>query len=119
MMEYEEMVFELAVRDGLYGDVGRLHSLASVAGLKVGLAVNDGRYFLSIRYSEEVTEHKRNRNAGRPRKKRRALLTCGEVVALKEAEGAKIAATTLGMPIATFYRRYKENKGKREEEPFV
>lgn len=118
-MQYEEMVFEVVRGGTLYKDVGKLYGLADVAGLRVGLSSDDGRYFLTIRYSDEITEAKRSRNAGRPRKNREVLLTCGEVSSLKESKGAQVAAAALGMPIATFYRRYNENKGKRVEDPFV
>lgn len=119
MMQYEELVFEVVRGGTLYGDVLKLHGLADVAGLGVGLSAEDGRYFLTIRYNEEITEEKRSRNAGRPRKPREVLLTCGEVSSLKQSKGAKVAAAALGMPIATFYRRYNENKEKRAEDPFV
>ena len=119
MMQDEEMQFEVVRGGQLYKDVMKLYGLGNVAGLQVGLIVEDGKHFLSIRYNDEYTEFKRNRNAGRPRTRRQAHLTCGEVSSLKEAQGAKAAAAALGMPIATFYRRYNENKGKKEEAYFI
>lgn len=119
MMQDGELLFEVVRGGTLYKDVMKLYVLGEVAGLQVGLIAKDGRHFLSIRYDDEYTEFKRNRNAGRPRTRRQVHLTCGEVDLLKETEGAKAAASALGMPIATFYRRYNENKGKAEEEYFV
>lgn len=119
MMQDGEMLFEVVRGETLYKDVMKLHGLGNVAGFSVGLSAKDGRHFLSIRYDDEYTESKRNRNAGRPRTRRQSHLTCGEVTSIKEGRGAKAAAASLGMPIATFYRRYNENKGKREEECFV
>jgi peptide deformylase len=47
--------------------------------------------------------------------------TCNSPVRrfLKETDGAGMAASRLGMSVATFYRRCNENKGKKKEEPFV
>lgn len=119
MMQDGELLFEVVRGGTLYKDVMKLYGLGEVAGLKVGLIAKDGKHFLSIRYDDGYTEFKRNRNAGRPRTRRQTHLTCGEVDFLKETEGAKAAAVALGMPIATFYRRYKESKGKKEEEYFM
>ena len=119
MMQDGEVLFEVVRGGTLYKDVMKLYGLGNVAGISVGLSTKDGRYFLSIRYDDEYTEFKRNRNAGRPRTRRQSHLTCGEVTSIKEGRGAKVAAASLGMPIATFYRRYNENKGKGEEEYFV
>lgn len=118
-MQDKEILFEVIQREDLQQDIQKLKELASVAGLLVNLTVTNGAPILSVRYSEEFTEFIRNRNAGRPRKKGSVLLSCGEVISLKEAEGAKVAATALKIPIATFYRRYYENKGKNEKESFT
>lgn len=119
MMQDGELLFEVVRGGTLYEDVMKLYGLGEVAGLQVGLIAKDGKYFLSIRYDDGYTEFKRTRNAGRPRTRRQTHLTRGEVDFLKETEGAKAAAVALGMPIATFYRRYKESKGKKEEEYFM
>lgn len=119
MMQDGELLFEVVRGGTLYKDVIKLYELGKVAGLQVGLIPKDGKHFLSIRYDDEYTEFKRNRNAGRPRTRRQTHLTCGEVDFLKETEGAEAAAVALGMPIATFYRRYKESKGKKGEEYFM
>ena len=118
-MQDEEMLFELVPGEHLYENVDTLKHLMNVSGVLVDVMVRDGKTSLSIRYSKEFTEYLRNRNAGRPRKKDTLNSTCGEVFSLKEAKGAKVAAATFGMPIATFYRRCNDNKGKREEEPFI
>ncbi len=118
-MQDKEILLEVVPGENLKKDVRKLRELGNVAGLRVNLTVKDGTTFLSVGYSDEFTEFLRNRNAGRPRNKKKVQLTCGEVFALKKAEGAKIAAATLQLPVATFYRRYNENKGKKEEEPFI
>jgi len=118
-MQDKEMLLEIVQGEHLQKDVQKLKKLASVAGLLVNLTVTDGATFLSVRYSDEFTEYIRNRKAGRPRKKETVCLTCKEVVSLKKDEGAKVAAATLKMPIATFYRHYNDNKGKNEEDLFV
>jgi hypothetical protein len=115
----KEVLFEVIQGEHLQKDVQKLKELAHVAGLLVDLTVTDSATFLSIRYNDEFTEYIRNRKAGRPRKKKAIQLTCKEVVSLKKNEGAKVAAATLKMPIATFYRHYTENKGKKEEDLFV
>jgi len=118
-MQDKEMLFEVVPGKQLGTDVRKLKTLAKVAGMLVGLTVRDGATYLSIRYSDEFTEFIRSRNAGRPRRKDAVRLTCGEVGLLKESQGAKAAASTLQMPIATFYRRCEDNKGKKEGEPFL
>ena len=118
-MQDKEMRFKVVPEEHLQKDVQKLRKLASVAGLLVNLTVTNGETFLLVTYSEDLTIFIRNRSAGRPRKKKIICLTCGEVVLLKEAEGAKVAASTLNIPIATFYRHYNDNKEKREEDPFV
>jgi len=119
MMQDKEILFEVIPDGNIHRDVQKLKELANVAGLLVSLTVKGGATFLYIRYGDEYTEYLRNRNAGRPRKTDEVQLTCGEVFSLKEAEGAKVAAARLKMPLATFYRRYSENKSKKDEEPFV
>jgi hypothetical protein len=118
-MQDKEMLLEVVPGKHLEADVGRLKALAEVAGLLVGLTVRDGATYISIRYSDEFTEFIRSRNAGRPRRKNAARLSCGEVYLLKESVGAIAAASALRMPIATFYRRCKDNRGKKEGEPFL
>lgn len=118
-LQDKEILFEVVQRNDLQKDVQKLREIASVAGLLVNLTVTDDATFLSLRYSDEFTEFIRNRNAGRPRKKGTVQLSCGEVVSLKRAEGAEVAAATLKIPITTFYRRYNDNKGKRKEDPFI
>jgi len=118
-MQDDEMLFELVPGKHLHKDVDTLKHLMNVSGVLVDVMVRDGKTSLSIRYNQEFTEYLRTRNAGRPRNKADVQLTCKEVYSLKESEGAKVAAAALRMPIATFYRRCNDNKGKREEEPFV
>lgn len=118
-MQDKEILFEVVPGGNLQKDVQKLRELGHVAGLLVDLTVKEGTTFLCVRYSDEFTELIRNRKAGRHRGERKVLLTCGEVFSLKAAEGAKAAADTLGMPLPTFYRRYKENKRKNEEDLFV
>lgn len=118
-MQDKEMLLEVVPGEHLQKDVQKLGDLAHVAGILVDLTVISGATFLSVRYSDEFTEFIRNRNAGRPRQKEGVPLSCGEVCSLKEAEGAKAAADKLRMPVATFYRRFNDNKGKKKEEPFV
>jgi len=118
-MQEDEILFELIPGKDLYKDVATLKKLMNVSGVLVDALVRDGKTTLSIRYDKDFTEYLRTRNAGRPRKETEVKLTCGDVFSLKEAEGAKVAATALQMPIATFYRRCHDNKGKREEEPFT
>jgi len=45
--------------------------------------------------------------------------SCAEVYSLKDAEGAKAAASSLVMSLATFYRHRKENLGRGGDEPFL
>lgn len=118
-MQNKEILFEIVSSGNLRKDVQKLRELGYVAGLLVDLTVKEDTTFLCIRYSDVFTEFIRNRKAGRHRKKEKVLITCGEVFFLKAAEGAKAAADTLGMPLATFYRRYNENKRKNEEDLFV
>lgn len=118
-MQNKEILFEVVPDGNIHMNIQALKKLGNVAGLLVDLRIKEGATFLCIRYSEEFSEFIRNRNAGRPRKKEEVQLTCGEVFSLKEEEGAKVAAARLRMPLATFYRRYSENKRKRFEEPFV
>ncbi len=118
-MQDKEMLFEIVPRADLRRDIQQLGVFGHVAGLLVFLTVRDGKTFLCVQYSDDSCEYKRTRDAGRPRKKETVHLTCGEVVSLKEKEGAKVAAATLGMSVATFYRRYNNNKRKKDEEPFV
>jgi len=118
-MQDKELLFEVVPGGNLHDDARKLGELGKVAGLLVNLTVEDGATFLSVGYSDEFTEFIRHRNAGRPRKKREVQISCAKVFSLKEEEGAKVAAATVGMSIATFYRRCNENKGKREGEPFI
>ena len=115
----KEMLNEVVADGNIHENVQKLKELANIAGLLVSLKVKEGTTFLYIRYGDEYTEYLRNRNAGRPRKTDEVQLTCGEVFSLKEAEGAQGAAARLRMSMATFYRRYNANKGKKDEEPFV
>ncbi|MGB4407913.1 MAG: hypothetical protein WBI82_13705 [Sphaerochaeta sp.] len=115
----EKMLFEVVPDGNIHKDVQRLKELANVAGLLVDLKVKEGSTFLQIRYGDEYTEYLRSRNAGRPRKTDEVQLTCGEVSLLKETEGAQGAADRLRMSLPTSYRRYNENKGKKDVEPFV
>ncbi len=118
-MQDEELLFEVVPGGNLHKDVRKLRELCDVAGLLVNLTVKDGATFLSVGYNGEFTEFIRHRNAGRPRKKGEVRISCGKVFSLKEKEGATVAAATVGMSMATFYRRCNENKHKREEDPFV
>lgn len=118
-MQNKEILFEIVPGGNLHKDVRKLRKLGYVAGLLVDLTVKEGTTFLCIRSSDEFTEFIRNRKAERHRKKEKALLTCGEEFSLKATGGAKAAADTLGMPLATFYRLYNENKRKNEEDLFV
>jgi len=118
-MHDKELLFEVVPRGDLKRDIQQLGVLGSVAGLLVSCTVRDGKTFLCVQYSDESCDYKRTRNAGRPRKKETVQLTCGEIVSLKAKEGAKVVAATLGMPVATFYRRYNDNKRKKPGEPFV
>lgn len=118
-MQDKEMLFEVIPREDLRRDVQKLGMIGDVAGLHIGLTVRDAKTILCVQYSDDFCKYKRTRDAGRPRKEEAVQLTCGEVVSLKEKEGAKVAATTLGMSVATFYRHYHSNKWKKGEEPFV
>ena len=115
----QEILLEIVQGDHLQKDVQKLRDLAYVAGLLIELKVKDGRSFLSVKYNDEFTEFIRSRKAGRLRKKETDQFTCGEVITLKETQGANVAAAILKIPISTFYRRYNENKGKEEGEPFI
>ncbi|MFA6845978.1 MAG: hypothetical protein WCR02_09640 [Sphaerochaetaceae bacterium] len=117
-MQQEEILFEVVPGEHLQQDMLKLRKLAYTAGLLVNLTEMNGTTFLSVRYDDGFTEFVRTRHAGRPRKKESTRLTCGEVVSLKTEKGAKVVAATLGMPLATFYRHYIENKGKKEGEIF-
>lgn len=116
----KELRFEVVHGADLRRDIQKLGLLGHVAGLHVSRTVKDGRTFLCVRYSDDSCEYKRTRNAGRPRKEEPAHLTCGEVASLKEKQGAKVAAATLGMSVATFYRHCNNsNKWKKDGEPFT
>jgi len=118
-MQDKELLFEVVPREDLRRDIQKLGVLGHVAGLLVSRTVRDGKTFLCVQYSDDSCKYKRTRNAGRPRKEETVHLTCGEVVSLKEKEGAKVAAATLGMSVATFYRHCNNNKWKKDEESFV
>lgn len=118
-MQENEILFELIPGKNFHKDVATLKRLMNVSGVLVDALVRDGKTTLSIRYDKEFTEYLRTRNAGRPKKEPEVTLTCGEVFSLKESEGAKVAAAKLQMPIATFYRRCHDNRGKGDGEPFV
>ena len=118
-MQDKEMLFEVVPREDLRRDVQKLGVLGQVAGFQAGLTVREGKTFLCVRYSDDFCKYKRTRDAGRPRKEEAVQLTCGEVVSLKKKEGAKIAATALGMSVATFYRHCNNNKWKKDGEAFT
>jgi len=118
-LQDEELLFEMVPGEHLQRDVCTLRELCNVAGLLVDLATRDGKTLLSVRYNAEFTGFIRNRKAGRPRNSGDLQLSCEEVFSLKETDGAGMAASRLGMSVATFYRRCNENKGKKKEEPFV
>ena len=118
-LQDEEIRFEVVPGEHLQRDVRMLGELGAVAGLLVGLVFKDGKTLLSVRYNAEFTEFIRNRKAGRPRNGGNPGLTCEEVFSLKETEGAAMAASKLGMSVATFYRRDKKKKEKKGNDPFV
>lgn len=118
-LQDKRLSFEVVPGATLEEDVRTLRELALVAGLLVGLEQRDGRTYVSVRYGEDFTEFIRSRNAGRPRGTPTLQLSCKDVYAAKETEGARIVAARLGLPLSTFYRRCKENRSKREEEPFL
>lgn len=118
-MQDEQLLFQVIPGSTLDEDVRMLGKLASVAGLVVGLQHKEGCTFVSVGYNEEYTEFIRSRNAGRPRGRREVGMACSEVFSLKEVAGAKAAAASLGMSLATFYRHCKDNRGKRGDEPFL
>jgi hypothetical protein len=118
-MQDKQLLFQVVPGNTLDEDVRMLRKLAAVAGLVVGLQCKEGCTFISVRYNEQYTEYIRSRNAGRPRNGGNPGLTCEEVFSLKETEGAAMAASKLGMSVATFYRRCNENKEKKGNDPFV
>lgn len=118
-LQDKDLLFEVVPGATLAQDVQKLRELAAVAGLGVRLTVKGGVSMLCVGYNEEFTEFIRNRKAGRPRKTAEVQITCGEVFATKEAQGSKAVAARLRMPLATFYRRCDENKGKGDGEPFT
>lgn len=118
-MQDKQLLFQVVWGNTLDEDVRTLGKLASVAGLVVGLQCKEGCTFVFVRYNEQYTEYIRSRNAGRPRKTWEARISCAEVFSLKDAQGAKAAASSLGMSLATFYRHCKENLGRGGDEPFV
>ncbi len=117
-MQDKEMLFEVVPREDLRRDAQKLGVLGHVAGLHIGLTVRDGKTFLCVQYSDDFCKYKRTRDAGRLRKEEAVHLTCGEVVSLKKKEGTKVAAATLGMSVATFYRHCNNNRWKKDDEPF-
>ena len=117
-MQDKEMLFEVVPREDLRRDVQKLGVIGNVAGLHIDLTVRDGKTILRMHYRDDFCKYKRTRDAGRPRKEETVQLTCGEAVSLKKKDGAKVAATTLGMSVATFYRHCNNNKWKKDEEPF-
>ncbi len=118
-MQDKQLLFQVVPGNTLDEDVRMLGKLASVAGLVVGLQCKEGCTFVSVRYNEQYTEYIRSRNAGRPRKTWGARISCAEVYFRKDAEGAKAAASSLGMSLATFYRHCNENLGRGGDEPFL
>jgi len=114
-----ELSLEVVPGETLEEDVRTLRSLASVAGLLVDLERREGAAFLHVRYNEGFTEFIRNRNAGRPRSTAAGRFTCKEVFSAREKEGSKAVAQRLGMSLATFYRRCRDNKGKNGDDPFL
>ena len=110
-----KLSLEVVPGETLEEDVRTLRSLAFL----VDLERRERAAFLHVRYNEGFTEFIRNRNAGRPRSTAAGRFTCKEVFSAREKEGSKAVAQRLGMSLATFYRRCRDNKCKNGDAPFL
>ncbi|HKM06499.1 MAG TPA: hypothetical protein VJ869_05870 [Sphaerochaeta sp.] len=121
MMRYEwnELSFTLLPGNDPSQAVMELNSMISHLQMHAVIGKDDGgNAVLIIQFNDALWIGAKNRKAGRRPKVESKKVTLGEARSMRYALGAKEAASRLGMPLSTFYRKLNEMEYCKEDEPF-
>jgi DNA-binding NtrC family response regulator len=117
--EWKDLNFTLLPDDDPSQAVMELNSMISHLQIHAVIEKDDaGNAVLSIQYNDALWYDAKNRKAGRRPKVEPKRVTFGEARSMRYALGAKEAASRLGMPISTFYRKLSEREYCNKDEPF-
>jgi DNA-binding NtrC family response regulator len=117
--EWNELSFTLLPGDDPSQAVMELNSMISHLQMHAVIGKDDGgNAVLSIQYNDALWCDAKKRKAGRRPKLEPKKVTFGEARSMHYALGAKEAASRLGMPISTFYRKLSEMEYCNNDEPF-
>jgi len=117
--DWSELCFPLLPGIDHRRDVQTLNELIYHLGMLALIERSeDGKAVLCIRFSDAGWREARSRKAGRRPMVEPQEATCGQVRSLRASLGAKEAASRIGMPLSTFYRKLKELRYSHDEEPF-
>ena len=117
--EWNELSFTLVPGDDPSQAVMELNSMISHLQMHAILKKDDGgNAVLIIQFNDALWIDAKNRKAGRRPKVEPKKVTFGEARSMRYALGAREAASRLGMPLSTFYRKLSEMQYCNEDEPF-
>ncbi|MDY0290698.1 MAG: hypothetical protein RBR15_17905 [Sphaerochaeta sp.] len=117
--EWKELSFTLLPDKDPSQAVWELNSLILALHMFAVIDKDDeGNVVLRISFNDAVWKDTKNRKAGRRPKVEPKKVTFGEARSMRYALGAREAASRLGMPLSTFYRKLSEMENCKEDEPF-
>lgn len=117
--EWNELSFPLLPGNDPSQAVMELNSLISHLQMHAVIGKDDGgNTVLSIQYNDALWCDAKKRKAGRRPKAEPKKVTFGEARSMRYTLGAKEAASRLGIPLSTFYRKLSEREYCNKDEPF-
>jgi len=117
--EWKELSFTLLPGEDPSQAVWELNSLIRTLHMFAAIEKDDkGNGVLRVSFNDAILKDAKNRKAGRRPKVEPKRVTFGEARSMRYALGAKEAASRLGMPLSTFYRKLREMEYCKEDEPF-
>ncbi|MDT4763433.1 hypothetical protein [Sphaerochaeta sp. PS] len=117
--EWNELCFPLSPDEDHSSKADNLNSM--VCRLQMHAVVEktgDGSEVLKISYNDAFWKESVGRNAGRKPTVEPTRVTCGEARSMRYALGAKEAASSLHMPLSTFYRKLNGLMYADDDDPF-
>ena len=117
--EWKDLSFTLMPGEDPSQAVMELNSMISLLQMHAAIGKDDGgNAVLRISFNDALWIDAKNRKAGRRPKVEPEKVTFGEARKMRYALGAKEAASRLGMPLSTFYRKLSEMEYCNMDEPF-